>query len=221
MGAGALGGALGGASGAGTVKADAAGTLGRRSLGFGASLGELVVWKGNTDEALNAAKRLRAAAGSSATCGVGLKGSTALVEGGKSGISVFPIFALPPVGEAGGGGAGAGRENAGDAFDAGGVGGSGVGLGFGMGRAWMAVTSSSSERKFGRLDDGGRKGKGDASAGRHGRSTTVLLRRPWMDSRDVAAELQMARLLAASKAQEDEMEVPDRCLVSRCAVGAS
>ena len=55
----------------------------------------------------------------------------------------------------------------------------------------------------------------------HGRSTTVLLRRSWTDSRDVAAELQMATLQAASKAQEDEMEVPDRCLVSRCAVGAS
>ena len=99
-----------------------------------------------------AAKRSRVLDGSSGARATGRKGNADSVRGAVSGISVFPIR-TPAGGAAVGGGIGAAEA---DSI-------AGACSRFGMGLAWIAVTSSSSARTFFELGVGGRNGNGDAS----------------------------------------------------------
>jgi len=135
-GTGTLAGALACARGAGAANSDVGGILGKRSRAGEVSLGVSEVWKGNTDELFSAAKRWRTDAGSSGTCAVGRNGRADSVEGGVSGISVFPTLTRAPDGGAAGFANGNG-ESVATGF-----------AGLGTGLAWIAVTSSSSARKF-------------------------------------------------------------------------
>ncbi len=130
----------------------AGGVLGKRSRTGGASVGDDGVWKGKTDEDPMAATRSRALDGSSGARATGRKGNADPVCGGVSGISVFPTLVRAGAPAVGGGiGAAEGGSITWACSR------------FGMGLAWIAVTSSSSARTFFELGVGGRKGNGDAS----------------------------------------------------------